>query len=262
MKMLRTENLVPVVFALVVGLCFFFLDPDQTRTGNIFIGLIGMSLYALCFRFFWRVAPSSSRVFLALHTILLAALLLIPARGVQAAGLLLPFPLFVAAAFSALRENARALDSWLATAGFSHVAEPPVLIWETLGTANQWRCFAHTFALRDGRTIPFHYWQGTVPVVSSQGGHQITMRDPVVAFSFPQTDVGERFMAALETMDQRKLSFFQKLQPSTNRKHPYTTERLADGSFVVGWSQPHTIRVVRGRLQLLRELLEDTGAPA
>lgn len=44
MKLLKIANLVVLAYALIVGLCFLLLDPNQRRTGDIFIRLFSLSV--------------------------------------------------------------------------------------------------------------------------------------------------------------------------------------------------------------------------
>ena len=255
MKLLRIENLVIVVYAATLGLAFVFLDPNQRRTGDIFIGLLSLSIYVLSFRVWQRIAPRSSRAFLALHGAVVA-LLLIPARASLASGVVLPFPLLLAAIYCAQRERGKALNEWLAANNFTHMPHVSAAMLEKLGTRNHWICYANTMSLRDGRQVPYVFWQGEMDGQTMINGRPTKVREPLIAFSFAEQDVSESFIDEFELIEQDKLTWFQRLRPSKQSQCPYLVDRVSDGSFVVAWGNPHLASVVQERREMLRTLLE------
>ena len=254
MKLLRIENLVIVVYAAILGLAFVFLDPNQRRTGDIFIGLLSLSIYVFSFRVWHRIAPRSSRVFLALHGVVVV-LLLIPTRASLLAGVVLPFPLLLAAIYCAQRERGKALNEWLAANNFTHMPHVSAALLQKLGDRNHWICYANTMALPDGRQVPYVFWKGEMEGQTMINGRPTKVREPLIGFSFAHEDVGNRFVDDLERIEQDKLTWFQRLRPSNQSKCPYLVDRVSDGSFVVAWGNPHLASVVRERLEMLRDLL-------
>jgi hypothetical protein len=255
MKLLRIENVVIVVYAAIFALCFFFLDPNQRRTGDIYLGLLSLSIYVLSFRVWHRIAPRSSRIFLGLHAALVV-LLLIPTRASFVAGFFLPIPLLFAAIYCAQRERGKALAEWLAANNYAHMPQVSAALLEKLGTRNHWICYASTMALADGRQVPYVFWQGEMEGRTTINGRPTKVREPLIAFSFAQQDVGERVIKELEAIEQDKLSWFQRLRPSNQSKRPYLVDGVSDGSFVVAWGNPHLVATVQERVAMLRSLLE------
>jgi len=259
MKLLRIENLVVIAYALIVGLCFLLLDPEQRRTGDVFLGLLSLSIYAFSFRVWHRIAPRSSSLFLSLHAAVVV-LLLLPTRPTLVAGILLPIPLLFSAIFCAQRERGKALVEWLAEKKFSNLRHVSAALLEKLGSSNHWRCYSNTMALGDGRQVPYLFWQGEMEGRTTINGRPTNVREPLIAFSFAQGDVGERLIEELERMEQDKLTVFQRLRPSNQSNCPYLVDRVSDGSFVVAWSNPHLVATVRERLAMLRQLLDRGSA--
>jgi hypothetical protein len=254
MKLLKIENLVIGAYAAILALAFLFLDPNQRRTGDIFLGLLALSIYVLSFRIWHRIAPRSSRIFLALHASVVV-LLLIPTRATLIIGILLPIPLLFAAIYCAQRERGMALAEWLAANNFAHVPQVSAALLEKLGSRNHWVCYANTMALADGRRVPYVFWQGEMEGRTTINGRPTKLREPLIAFSFAQQDVSPRFIDELEAIEQDKLTWLQRLRPSSQSKCPYLVERVSDGSFVVAWGNPHLIATVQERLAMLRGLL-------
>jgi len=259
MQLLRIENLVVIAYALIVGLCFLLLDPEQRRTGDVFIGLLSLSIYVFSFRVWHRIAPRSSSLFLGLHAAVVV-LLLLPTRATLVAGILLPIPLLMAAIYCAQRERGTALVEWLVENKFSNRPHVSALLLEKLGSSNHWLCYSNTMALGDGREVPYLFWQGEMEGRTTINGRPTKVREPLIAFSFAQKDVGERLIDELERMEQDKLTLFQRLRPSNQSKCPYLVDRVSDGSVVVAWSNPHLVATVRERLEMLRELLDRGSA--
>ena len=260
MRLLKIENLVIVVYVVVFALCFLLLDPNQRRTGDIFLGLLSLSIYVLSFRVWNRIAPRSSRIFLALHAAVVA-LLLIPTRASLAVGMILPVPLLFAAIYCAQRERGKALAEWLAANKFTHVPQISAALLEKLGDRNHWFCYANTMRLADGRQLPYVFLQGEMEGRTTINGRPTKVREPLIAFSFAQQDVGEAFVNELEAIEQDKLTWFQRLRPSNQSKCPYLVDRVSDGSFIVAWGNAHLVAVVEERLALLRRLLERRPLP-
>ena len=259
MQLLRIENLVVIAYALIVGLCFLVLDPEQRRTGEVFLGLLSLSIYVFSFRVWHRIAPRSSSLFLGLHAAVVV-LLLLPTRPTLVAGIILPIPLLFAAIYFAQRERGKALVQWLVEEKFSNLPHASAAPLEKLGSSNHWRCYSNTMALGDGREVPYLFWQGEMEGQTTFNGRPIKVQELLIAFSFAQEDVGERLIEELERMEQDKLTLFQRLRPSNQSKCPYLVARVSDGSFVVAWSNPHLVATVRERLAMLRELLDRGSA--
>ena len=255
MKVLKIENLVVVFYVAIFASSVVLLDPNQRRTGDIFLGLLSLSIYVFSFRVWHRIAPRSSRIFLALHAAVVV-LLLIPVRASLAAGIILPIPLLFAAIYCAQRERGKALIDWLAANKFTHVPQVSPALLEKLGDRNHWICYANTMALADGRQVPYVFWQGEMEGRTTINGRPTKVREPLIAFSFAQQDVGENVIEELEQIEQDKLSWFQRLRPSNQSNCPYLVDCVSDGSFVVAWGNPHLAAVVEERLAMLRRLLE------
>lgn len=257
MKILKLENLVIVAYAAIVPGAFVLLDPEHRRTGDIFIGLISLSIYLLSFRVWFRMAPVSSRRFLALHA---AVLVLLFVPHLTAVGLILPLPLLFAAIYFAQRERGKGLIDWLTANKFTHAPTVSAELLEKLGTKIPWHCYANIFTLSDGRQVPYTFWHGLMDGMTTINARPTKVRHPVIAFSFTQQDVGANFMDSLEAIEQDKLSWFQRLRPSKQSGCPYLVDRVLDGSFVVAWGNDHMVNVVQKRLTMLRQLLEFSRA--
>ena len=234
MQLLRIENLVVIAYALIVGLCFLVLDPEQRRTGEVFLGLLSLSIYVFSFRVWHRIAPRSSSLFLGLHAALVV-LLLLPTRPTLVAGIILPIPLLFAAIYFAQRERGKALVQWLVEEKFSNLPHASAAPRETLGSSNHWRCYSNTMALGDGREVPYLFWQGEMEGRTTINGRPTKVHEPLIAFSFAQEDVGERLIEELERggvvlsdqIDQMLVSFEGLLAKiSSNRAPDEGTARL------------------------------------
>lgn len=154
----------------------------------------------------------------------------------------LPLLLFWVFLYFMRREEWQDYLAWWQTQTFTHVPNPPEAILDKLGRGGQWHAYANSFALSDGRTIPFLYWTGlgsTAVMLKAPPGsaHQTPMLYGLIAFSFSAQDVGEDFIRDVEALG------------------PYLTVRLPDGHFVVAWKDAKVARLVEARLQTLRELL-------
>ncbi len=255
MKFLKLENLVVAIYLAILGLSVFVLDQfgvSAKRQGDLFIGLLGMAPFALFFRVWQRLGPTSSRRFLVVHAVVLA-LLFVPGLELL---LIAPFPLLLAAIYFAQREREARFREWLAAHHFLFVPAPPATILEKLHPANRWRCYASSLTLQSGRKIPVLLWAGEMLNSYYVGTTRTKNRDPLIAFSFSQRDVGDSFIGALDAMEQAKLSTWQRFRPSNQRRCPYLSERLPDGSYVVAWAHPHLASAMEMRMQMLRDLLE------
>jgi hypothetical protein len=268
MKPPKIKTVVMVIYGLSFPVAFFVGDTfgKADRFGNksptimpMLIGLFCLSPFVLLFGWMKRIAPSASRVFLAIHGVALV-MLLIP--GTVNYALLWPFPLFFAALYFSQREARRGYLAWLQAKAFVPVPNPPEAILDKLDRRHLWHCYANSLSLRDGCTIPFLLWEGigTTTSMPTIGGSPITMRTKfgLIAFSFLGQHASNVFIHKIEAPGQAKLTFWQRLKPSNQTRCPYLAERLPDGTFVAGWMIPHVALVLEDRLQMLRELLEES----
>jgi hypothetical protein len=264
----------PQIKALVIaiyGLCFpvAFLIGDAfgkvDRFGNksqtvlpMLIGLVCLAPFVLLFGWTKRVAPSASRVLLAAHAGVLV-LLLIP--GAVNFALLWPFPLLLATLYFSQREARRGYMAWLRAKAFVPVPDPSGAVLDKLDRRHQWLCHANSLSLANGRTIPFFLWEGIgTTTTMPAAGSSLRMRTKfgLIAFSLSSRDAGNAFIHKIEALSQSELTFWQRLKPSNQERHPYLAELLPDGTFVAGWMTPHVAGLVEDRLQMLREILEES----
>jgi len=257
MRLLKLDNLVIAIYLLILAGTFVLLDQlrvPEKRGMPIMLGVISMALYLLSFRVWYRMAPSSSRIFLAFHAVVIA-LLFVPQLAVI--GLILPVPMLFAAIYYAQRERGKGLVEWLTTKQFTRAPQVSAALLEKLGTSIPWLCCANSFSLPNGHQVPYIFWYGLMDGMTTINGRPAKVRHPVIAFSFSQPDIGERFMDTLEGMELDKLSWFQRLRPSKQSGCPYLVDRVSDGSFVVAWGNDHIVSVVNERSEMLRRLLEN-----
>jgi len=257
MRLLKLENLVIAIYLLILAGTFVLLDQlrvPEKRGMPILLGVISMAFYLLSFRVWYRMAPSSSRIFLAIHAVVIA-LLFVPQLAVI--GLISPVPMLFSAIFFAQRERGKGLAEWLTTNQFTRAPQVSAALLGKLGTSIPWLCCANSFSLRNGQLVPYIFWYGLMDGMTTINGRPAKVRHPVIAFSFSQQDVGERFMDILEGMELDKLGWFQRLRPSKQSGCPYLVDRVSDGSFVVAWGNDHTVSVIKGRSEMLRRILED-----
>jgi hypothetical protein len=200
---ITVEAIVLTIYGLSFPLAFFVADTfgNADHFGNksqtilpMLIGLFCLAPFVLLFGWTKRIAPSASRVLLAIHASLLG-LLLIP--GVVNYALLWPFPLFFVTLYFAQREARRVYVAWLAKKAFVPVSNPPSAILDKLDRRHQWRCYASSFPVKDGRTIPFLFWEGigttsTMPAA----GSSVRMRTKfgLIAFSLSAHETGQAFI--------------------------------------------------------------------
>lgn len=268
---IKIEILVIATYALCFPAAFLVGDAlgKADRFGNksqtilpMLIGLFCLAPFVLLFGWTKRIAPFASRVLLAAHAIVLV-LFFIPVTVNFA--LLWPFPLFFATLYFAQREARRGYLAWLQVKAFMPVPNPSGAILSKLDRRHQWRCYANSFSLATGRTIPFLLWEGIgTTTTMPTAGSSLRMRAKLglIAFSLSLHDTGNAFVDKIEALSQAKPTFWQRLQPSNQARCPYLAERLADGTFVAGWMTPHVAGALEARLQMLRELLEESGPSA
>jgi hypothetical protein len=265
---IKIETLVIAIYGFCFPAAFFVGNVlgEADRFGNksqtilpTLIGLFCLPPFVLLFGWTRRIAPSASRVLLAAHAVDLV-LLFIPSTVHFA--LLWPFPLFFATLYFAQREARRGYLEWLRAKAFVPVPDPPGTILDKLDRRHQWRCYANSFSLAEGRTIPFLLWEGigtttTMPTASSS--LRMSTKFGLIAFSLPLHDAGAAFVDKIQALSSANLTFWQRLKPSNQASCPYLAELLSDGTFVAGWMTSHVAGALEDRLRMLREVLEKSG---
>lgn len=135
MRLLKLENLVIAIYFLVLVATFVWLDQlrvPEKQGMPIMLGVSSMAFYLLSFRVWNRMAPSSSRIFLAIHAVVIVLLFVLHLAVI---GLILPVPMLLAAIYFAQRERGKGLAEWLAKNKFAHVPQVSATLLAKLGSS-------------------------------------------------------------------------------------------------------------------------------
>lgn len=260
-KLLKIENLIVIGYALLVGLVLLIylnLRIKQSLMMPVFVGLFGILPFVIFFRSAYRISPFVSNIFLAIYALIIFCLF-IPYLNYS---FCLPIPLLIIFLFIIKRERRIGFENWLQKGKFSFVQSAPEDILQTLGREKNWSCYANSFFLKNDREVPYLIWFGITFTSSTTmvngAATRTTAQNPHVALSFfPQT-VGENFKQTIETSDISKQSFWEKLKPGNNEKHPYQTARMPDETFVAAWSILHIPGILDTKLADIKKLLENS----
>jgi hypothetical protein len=141
------------------------------------------------------------------------------------------------------------------------LSNPPDAVLDKLGRNHAWRCYANSFHLADGRSIPYLLWEGGASTVTEAGRSTAPMKSRfgLIAFSLRADDAGEEAIREMESQRLGRLGFWQRLKPANQRKRPCLAERLSDGTFVVEWQCPHIAPQVEERVGMVRALWGETS---
>lgn len=129
--------------------------------------------------------------------------------------------------------------AWWDAQRFFPVPNPPGAILEKLDRVNRWTAHSGTFALADGRAVPFLFWEGSTPFgTAAAGSVRVSTQRWVFAFSFSAQEAGEGFMRAIEALHGERQDAGVKLQGAYD-----------DASRISPRACPTAISSPRGRLE-------------